>query len=164
MSYDINRVIIYYVDDEQKSLTVFEETIMSMTYVDPETKEEKNRNYECITFSDPTKCLAKLKELKERNEPGPWILISDQLMPQMKGVDFLKQTIIDWPKTRRIMLTGHSNEELVMQSVNEARIDEYIKKPWDIEKIEQIVEKYIEQFINEEIIPKYRAIFGGHPE
>lgn len=58
-------------------------------------------------------------------------LISDQRMPIMLGVDLLRQAREVSPNTMRLLLTGYSDMEAVMGSINEGEIFRYISKPWN---------------------------------
>ncbi|WP_224410249.1 response regulator [Oscillatoria salina] len=59
------------------------------------------------------------------------LIISDQLMPQMKGDELLIEIHQHYPKTLKIMLTGQASAEAVGNAVNYANLYRYIAKPWD---------------------------------
>jgi len=59
------------------------------------------------------------------------IVISDMRMPEMDGAMFLAQVAQKYPESIRIVLTGYSEENLVLSAINEGRIWGYISKPWD---------------------------------
>ncbi|MGL5080441.1 MAG: histidine kinase dimerization/phospho-acceptor domain-containing protein [Microcoleaceae cyanobacterium] len=58
------------------------------------------------------------------------LIISDQIMPGMKGVEFLIQVYLRSPQTLQIMLTGQASVEEVGQAINDANLYRYISKPW----------------------------------
>ena len=58
------------------------------------------------------------------------IILSDQRMPEMTGVDFLKESLKRQPTATRILITGYSDIESVIDAVNKGSIHRYIKKPW----------------------------------
>jgi len=67
------------------------------------------------------------------------VVISDQRMPEMSGVDFLYQVRLMAPRAMRILLTGYSDMQAVLRSVNESEIFRYVSKPWDVNELPAIV-------------------------
>ncbi len=72
--------------------------------------------------------LAALKHLE--TDSSFTIILSDQRMPEMNGVDFLEKTLELNPKSIRILFTGHSNFESAVEAINRAQIYRYLTKPW----------------------------------
>ena len=58
------------------------------------------------------------------------ILISDQNMPGMSGIDLLKLVGVRYPRIVRIMLTADKDPEIVVRSINESEVYRFIRKPW----------------------------------
>src|ERR1022692_3561660 len=96
--------IIMYVDDEPHNLTVFEATI------------GMDEDWDIITFSDPVKALSELKMT------APAVIVSDQRMPHMTGVEFLEIAKQLHPDSVRIVVTGYSDEDLIVEAVRKAGI------------------------------------------
>lgn len=67
------------------------------------------------------------------------VVISDQRMPEMSGVDFLNQVRTLAPRAMRILLTGYSDLQAVLRSVNESEIFRFVTKPWDVNELPEIV-------------------------
>jgi len=63
------------------------------------------------------------------------VIISDQRMPQMTGVDFLRKVKALYPKTLRIVLSGYTELESVTSAINEGAIYKFLTKPWDDEQL-----------------------------
>jgi YesN/AraC family two-component response regulator len=59
------------------------------------------------------------------------VIISDQRMPQMTGVDFLRKVKMLYPKTLRLVLSGYTELESVTSAINEGAIYKFLTKPWD---------------------------------
>ncbi|MFQ3597682.1 MAG: response regulator [Chloroherpetonaceae bacterium] len=74
-----------------------------------------------------------------RQTPDVAIVISDQRMPQMKGIDVLKNIKAISPDTVRILLTGYADADAILDSVNVGEVFRYIKKPWNTEQIREVV-------------------------
>ncbi len=58
------------------------------------------------------------------------ILLCDQRMPDMSGVDFLRQVREQWPEVIRMIISGYTDSEDIISAVNDAGIYQYITKPW----------------------------------
>ncbi len=67
--------------------------------------------------------------LLAKHEVG--VIISDQRMPHMSGVEFLRKVKMLYPKTLRIVLSGYTELESVTSAVNEGAICKFLTKPWD---------------------------------
>ena len=74
--------------------------------------------------------LDTLIQLRERQEPVA-LLLSDQRMPGMSGVEFLEQARAYYPEARRVLLTAYADTEGAIRAINTARIHYYLNKPWD---------------------------------
>jgi thioredoxin reductase (NADPH) len=74
--------------------------------------------------------LDTLQQLKTRQEPVA-LLLSDQRMPGMTGVEFLEQAQEFYPHAKRVLLTAYADTEAAIQAINTARIHYYLNKPWD---------------------------------
>lgn len=80
--------------------------------------------------------------------PGPLaLIITDQRMPEMTGVEFLEKTLDSHPETVRILLTGYTDLESVIMAVNKGQIFRYLTKPWDPIDLTNTVDHAIEHFI-----------------
>jgi two-component system, sensor histidine kinase and response regulator len=87
------------------------------------------------------------------------VIISDQRMPQMTGVEFLSESIKTHPSAIRILLTGYTDIDSVISAINAGQIYRYVTKPWDPVDLSNAVDKAIERFeIGEELIEKNRAL------
>ena len=75
--------------------------------------------------------LQLLKQLKLRNEALALLLV-DQRMPHLSGVDFLEKAMNIFPEAKRVLLTAYADTEAAIRSINKAKIDYYLMKPWDL--------------------------------
>lgn len=83
-------------------------------------------------------------ELLEKNKVS--LIISDQRMPSMTGVEFLSHSLRSNPEAVRILLTGYTDIESVISAINSGQIYRYITKPWDPRDLEVTVDRAIERF------------------
>lgn len=63
------------------------------------------------------------------------ILLTDQRMPEVSGVEFLRQVRQEWPETVRIIISGYTDSEDIIAGINEAGIYQYLLKPWHPEQL-----------------------------
>jgi len=74
--------------------------------------------------------LDTLSQLKARQEPVA-LVVSDQRMPGMTGVEFLERSRELYSEARRVLLTAYADTEAAIRAINSARIHYYLNKPWD---------------------------------
>jgi YesN/AraC family two-component response regulator len=69
------------------------------------------------------------------------VIISDQRMPEMKGTEFLSRTLPQFPDTVRIILTGFTDIEDLVEAINSGQVFKYITKPWDSGELKEVVQR-----------------------
>ncbi len=69
------------------------------------------------------------------------IIISDQRMPEMNGTEFLSKTVDTFPDTIRILLTGYTDVEDLVEAINSGQVFKYITKPWNPEELKAVVQQ-----------------------
>lgn len=110
-----NKPRVLYVDDEQNNLNSF--------------RANFRREYEvhtAISAQEGTEVLAR--------EPIE-IIVADQRMPGMTGVEFFESVVDDYPDCIRILLTGYADIEAVINAINKGQIYKFISKPWNDDTI-----------------------------
>lgn len=112
---------ILFVDDEESNLSVFKTTFKWYYNV-----------FVAISAHEGMKILE-----KEKID----MIITDQRMPKVTGVEFLKKVIPKYPDLVRILLTAYSDVEAIAYAINEAGIYQYIQKPWDADEMRHILQK-----------------------
>jgi len=98
----------------------------------------RNENYKVLTAQSGAEGLAVLKEYDVH------LIISDQKMPGMNGLEFLKHVKRDYPQILTIMLTGHAEIEIAMNAINEAGVYKFILKPWDDNNLKITIRRALE--------------------
>ena len=86
-------------------------------------------DYDIQRASSGAEALGMLRDLKLRNRPVALLLV-DQRMPEMTGVDLLRETIAMFPDAKRALLTAYADTEAAIKAINEVRLDHYLMKPW----------------------------------
>ena len=74
------------------------------------------------------------------------VIISDQRMPEMKGTEFLSKTVPQFPDTMRIILTGFTDVEDLVEAINSGQVYKYITKPWDPHELKGVVQRAAETY------------------
>lgn len=69
------------------------------------------------------------------------VIISDQRMPLMNGTEFLSKTVERFPETIRILLTGYTDVEDLVEAINSGKVFKYITKPWNPEQLKAVVQQ-----------------------
>jgi thioredoxin reductase (NADPH) len=86
--------------------------------------------YRVMRAASGQAALDTLAQLKTRQEPVA-LLLSDQRMPGITGVEFLERARELYPEARRVLLTAYTDTEAAIRAINTARIHYYLSKPWD---------------------------------
>ncbi|MGB3404310.1 MAG: ATP-binding protein [Microcoleaceae cyanobacterium] len=137
----MEKPVILCVDDELFLLAALEETL----------KRSFGQEYIVESATTGQEALEFLEELYQDNIEVP-VLISDQAMPDMKGVDLFIQAHKQYPNILMIMLTGQANAEDVGKAVNHANLYRYISKPWEEEDLILTVKEAIRSYFQEKTI------------
>ncbi|MBI9104852.1 MAG: response regulator [Spirochaetales bacterium] len=67
------------------------------------------------------------------------LVITDQKMPGMSGVDFLRQVKRKWPDVIRLLISGYIETELLINAINKGEVYRFITKPWDAEELKSYI-------------------------
>lgn len=97
-------------------------------------------SYSVLTATSGKQAL----ELLKKHEVA--VIISDQRMPQMKGVEFLEKSIASHPDAIRILLTGYTDINSVIDAINTGQVYRYINKPWEIHDLQSTVARAVERY------------------
>jgi serine phosphatase RsbU (regulator of sigma subunit)/FixJ family two-component response regulator len=88
-----------------------------------------------------------LKALQILDDEGEMaVIISDQRMPEMNGTEFLGKTVERFPDTIRILLTGYTDVEDLVEAINSGQVFKYITKPWNPEELKSVIQQSSETY------------------
>ena len=121
-----NPPTILYVDDEVPLLTLFEAVFED--------------DYEIRTATSAFDALEIL-----RDEPIQ-LLITDQRMPEMTGVELLEAIGDQYPEMGRVILTAYLDVDAIIRAVNNGRLDRYLNKPWEEDELKAAIEQVLEAY------------------
>lgn len=116
----MKKPVVLVVDDDAQVLAAVRRDLRS----------RYRQDYEILGASSGEAALATARELKTRGDALA-LVISDQRMPGMLGVDVLIGCREVYPLARRVLLTAYSDIGAAVRAINEARLDHYLSKPWD---------------------------------
>lgn len=114
-----SKVNVLYVDDEQTNLFSF--------------KASFRREFNVFTASSGQEGL----ELLEKESIN--VVISDQRMPGMTGIEFLQQVKLKYTEPIRILLTGYADINAVIDAINKGEVYRYVTKPWNTDELNTII-------------------------
>jgi len=111
---------LLYVDDEQHNLVSFAATF--------------RKEYDVFTAINARDGI----DIMRNNEIK--LVITDQRMPEMTGIQFLEKINPEFPDVIRIILTGFSDIGVIIEAINSGRVFRYITKPWDENELRMTIE------------------------
>src|ERR687898_421058 len=114
------RPVLLTVDDDLNVLRAIERDL----------RQQYGSRFHILKTDSGQKALELAKQLRLRNGALALLLV-DQRMPQMSGVVFLEQAMNIFPSAKRVLLTAYADTEAAIRSINKAKIDYYLMKPWD---------------------------------
>jgi PAS domain S-box-containing protein len=117
---------ILYVDDEEYNLITLEVSLRKW--------------FRVIPISNPEDALDLIEKEKIQ------VVITDQRMPQMTGLELSRQIGMIYPDTIVIILTAFGDHEVMMEAINQGGIFRYLMKPWDINDLRQTLDTAFETY------------------
>ncbi|SEM19918.1 thioredoxin reductase (NADPH) [Aquimarina amphilecti] len=116
----MKKPIIFALDDDPQVLRA----------VTRDLKSEYRKEYRVMSTESANDALEALEDLKKKNEIVALFLV-DQRMPEMLGVEFLKQAKKLFPDAKKVLLTAYSDTEAAIKAINDVQLDYYLTKPWN---------------------------------
>ncbi|HEV2386304.1 MAG TPA: FAD-dependent oxidoreductase [Candidatus Acidoferrales bacterium] len=98
--------------------------------VERDLRRRYAERYRVVRSASGAIALEALRGLKKRND-SVGLLLVDQRMPEMTGVEFLGRSMGIYPDAKRVLLTAYADTDAAIRAINEAKIHHYLLKPWD---------------------------------
>jgi response regulator RpfG family c-di-GMP phosphodiesterase len=122
-----DKISILYVDDEENNLFSFKATFRIKYQV------------QVAISGDEALKILETKPVQ--------IIITDQRMPEMTGVEFLEKVLVKYPDPMRILLTGYADMGAVVDAVNKGKIFHYLAKPWNEEELDITINRAYQKYL-----------------
>ncbi|NNE56276.1 MAG: response regulator, partial [Flavobacteriales bacterium] len=120
------KITILYLDDEENNLNSF--------------KAAFRRDYNIFTTTTAQEAV------KVLSDHTVHVVISDQKMPNISGVEFFELIVQDFPDPIRMLLTGYADIEAVIDAINKGQVYRYIGKPWNETELKMNIENAYEVY------------------
>lgn len=131
-----DRPKLLYLDDEENNLFAMKALL--------------RRDYDVFTTTSAQEAV---RYLNENEVP---VILSDQKMPEISGVEFFELTIPDFPNAVRILVTGYADMEAVIDAINKGNVYRYVTKPWDEQELKITIDNALDKYFKEKEL-KYRT-------
>ena len=118
------RPVLLAVDDDPEVLRA----------VDRDLRRRYADRYRVVRAESGASAIDALRRFEERGDPIA-LVVADQRMPEMTGVELLQQTMKLVPDAKRVLLTAYADTDAAIDAINKARIDNYLTKPWDPDQL-----------------------------
>jgi sensor histidine kinase YesM len=133
---------ILYLDDEVDNLVSFAAVF--------------RRQYHVHTAQNPEQAMDILRQHEIQ------VVISDQRMPVVSGVEFLSQISQKYPEIIRMILTGYSDMQAIIDAINKGKVYYYVTKPWKYDELKVIIDNAIHTYLlrkkNEQLISENHTL------
>jgi response regulator RpfG family c-di-GMP phosphodiesterase len=121
------KITVLYVDDEENNLFSF--------------KAVFRIKYNVLT------AISGAEALKVLSEKPVQVIVTDQRMPEMTGVEFLEKMLETYPDPMRILLTGYADMNAVIDAVNKGKIYHYLNKPWNEDELDATIQSAYQKYL-----------------
>ena len=115
----VKKARVLFIDDEERILTAL--------------KSQFRDRFHVFTTTDSTKALDFIGKFQTH------VIVSDQRMPAMVGVELLRRSRAIAPNSVRILLTGYSDLAAIVGSINDGEVYRFISKPWDTAELQRVI-------------------------
>ena len=123
----MERTTVLYVDDEEPNLELFRLTV--------------GPRFRVLTAASAAEGLA----LMEREEVG--VVLTDQVMPGIRGTEMLARVYELYPNSVRIVVTAYQDVRLLLEAINAGHVSDYVLKPWEPDELRRLLDRAAEQYL-----------------
>ena len=116
----MSKPVILTVDDEPDVLSAIERDLYA----------HFRTSYRIVKAGSGQQAMKVVEELKQRASNIALFMV-DERMPQMSGIEFLREAMMLYPDARKVLLTAYADTETAIKAINEIKLDHYLTKPWD---------------------------------
>ncbi len=148
-----SRPVVLAVDDEPSVARAVERDL----------RRRYGQDYRVLRAESGEEALELLREVTLRGTPVALLLV-DQRMPRMSGVELLEQSLELAPQARRVLLTAYADTQAAIDAINRVSLDHYLLKPWDPpeEQLYPVVDDLLDAWRADAPAPSDRIEIVGH--
>ncbi len=117
---------ILYIDDEKENLQGFKYLLQ--------------RDFHIYIASSATEGFKIMRQHKIK------VVLTDQRMPSISGIELLEEVAKDFPDIIRIIITAYGDSDTILQAVNQGKVFHFITKPWNNHELKVIITRAIETY------------------
>jgi thioredoxin reductase (NADPH) len=140
------RPVLLAVDDDPEVLRA----------VDRDLRRRYADRYRVVRAESGASAIDALRRFEERGDPIA-LVVADQRMPEMTGVELLQQTLKLVPDAKRVLLTAYADTDAAIDAINKARIDNYLMKPWEPEQLYSSLDELLDDW-QSGFVPPFEGI------
>lgn len=127
------KIKVLYIDDEPNNLVSF--------------KASFRFKYNILIANNANEAIERLSE-----NPDIAVILSDQKMPGKTGVEFFEEIYATYPNVIRILITGFTDIDAVINAINKGHVFRYIKKPWDEQDVISAIEEAYKFYVTSSML------------
>jgi thioredoxin reductase (NADPH) len=140
------RPVLLAVDDDPEVLRA----------VDRDLRRRYADRYRVVRAESGALAIDALRRFEERGDPIA-LVVADQRMPEMSGVELLQQTLKLVPDAKRVLLTAYADTDAAIDAINKARIDNYLMKPWEPDELYSSLDELLDDW-QSGFVPPFEGI------
>lgn len=115
---------------EKPVILAVDDDLHVLKSIQRDLRKEFRKDYKIVATHSANEALSAIREMTKKGD-NVAMLISDQRMPEMGGVDYLEQARNLLPEAKRVLLTAYSDTDAAIKAINDVQLDYYLMKPWD---------------------------------
>lgn len=115
---------------QKATILIVDDEFQILNAVERDLRRHFRSDFRIVKAGSGAEALAAVQQLKQRNAPLA-LLLADQRMPGMSGIEFLAEAGKLYPDARKALLTAYADTEAAIASINRIGLDYYLMKPWD---------------------------------
>jgi len=153
---NINKGVLY-IDDEPNNLSSFKAAFRKDFCVYTAESADEAKSILAKNYEEAKEDSNFFRDIKIK------VIIADQRMPNMTGMEFFESIINDYPEPIRLLVTGYSDIEVAKDAINIGRVYYYLAKPWNLEELKSILtetyELYQKRAADQKTIARHNKLF-----
>jgi thioredoxin reductase (NADPH) len=145
------------VTEQKPSILAIDDEPEVLNAVVRDLRTRYGQEYRLLLAGSGEEGIEVIRDLNRRGDPLA-LIITDQRMPKVTGLDVLRESVDLFPTTRRALLTAYADTDVAINAINEIGLDQYIMKPWDPpgERLYPVVDDLLDDWQ-----ASYRPTFSG---